>query len=139
MAKALVLSDEALAVPVQQPRAAQPSRTAAPLQAPTPVPKAAKPPKAPQVPLQIRIEASEATAIKRAALDADQTISEFMLACFHDRMRITMKPVVLHGGHIDYAAATAAGPATKRGASDGAKAGGTGQSHEPRSKPGPTC
>lgn len=38
------------------------------------------------VPLQIRIPASEAKAIKRAALDADQTLSEFMLACFHARM-----------------------------------------------------
>ena len=84
MAKALVLSDEALAAPVQQPRAA---RALAPLAAPTPAPKAAKPPKAPQVPLQIRIEASEAKAIKRAALEADQTISEFMLACFHARMK----------------------------------------------------
>lgn len=34
-------------------------------------------------PLQIRIPASEAKAIKRAALDADQTVSDYMLACFH--------------------------------------------------------
>lgn len=87
MAKALVLSDEALAAPVQQPRAAQPARPPAPLPAPTAAPKVAKPPKAPQVPLQIRIEAGEAKAIKRAALEADQTISEFMLACFHARMK----------------------------------------------------
>lgn len=79
MAKALVLSEEALAVPVQQPRAAQPAREAAP----TLAPKTVKPPKAPQVPLQIRIDAKEAKAIKRAALEADQTISEFMLSCFH--------------------------------------------------------
>ncbi len=87
MAKALVLSDEALGVPQQQPRAAQPARAPIPVQAPTPAPNAAKPPKAPQVPLQIRIEASQAKAIKRAALEADQTISEFMLACFHACMR----------------------------------------------------
>jgi len=87
MAKALVLSDEALAAPVQPPRAAQPARAPAPVVAPLPAPKAVKPPKAPQVPLQIRIEASEAKAIKRAALEADQTISEFMLACFHARMK----------------------------------------------------
>jgi uncharacterized protein (DUF1778 family) len=37
--------------------------------------------------LQIRIAADEAKAIKRAALDADQTISDFMLACFHARMK----------------------------------------------------
>ncbi len=41
----------------------------------------------PSVPLQIRIPASEAKAIKRAALEADQTISEFMLECFHAHMK----------------------------------------------------
>jgi hypothetical protein len=85
MAKALVLSDETLAAPVEQPRAAQPIKTEPPA-----APKAAKPqkvPKAPQVPLQIRIGANDAKAIKRAALEADQTISEFMLACFHASMK----------------------------------------------------
>jgi hypothetical protein len=82
MAKALVLSEDTLAAPVEQPRAAQPVKTA-----PSLTPKAAKPPKAPQVPLQIRIGADDAKAIKRAALEADQTISEFMLACFHASMK----------------------------------------------------
>ena len=84
MAKALVLSDETLAAPVEQPRAAQLFK------AEPPPPKAAKPakaPKAPQVPLQIRIGATDAKAIKRAALEADQTISDFMLACFHAYMK----------------------------------------------------
>jgi hypothetical protein len=36
-----------------------------------------------QVPLQIRIPASKAKAIKREALETDQTISDFMLACFN--------------------------------------------------------
>ena len=81
MAKALVLSDEALAAPVAQPRAAQ-----APAKVEPPI-KAAKLPKAPQVPLQIRISANDAKAIKRAALEADQTISDFMLACFHASMK----------------------------------------------------
>jgi hypothetical protein len=85
MAKALVLSEETLATPVEKPRAAQTARAPAPAAAPAPKP--AKPPKAPQVPLQIRIDATEAKAIKRAALEADQTISEFMLACFHARMK----------------------------------------------------
>jgi hypothetical protein len=31
--------------------------------------------------------AVDAKAIKRAALDADQTISDFMLACFHASMK----------------------------------------------------
>ena len=85
MAKALVLSEETLAAPVTQPRAAQTVRAPAPAAAPAP--KAAKPPKLPQVPMQIRIPAAEAKAIKRAALDADQTISDFMLACFHAHMK----------------------------------------------------
>lgn len=79
MAKALVLSDETLAEPVAQPRAARP--------VPVRAERQPKPPKAPQVPLQIRIGADEAKAIKRAALEADQTISEFMLACFHASMK----------------------------------------------------
>jgi hypothetical protein len=79
MAKALVLSEDTLAAPVAPPRAAQVVKAAAP--------KAAKPSKAPQVPLQIRIPAADAKAIKRAALDADQTISDFMLACFHASMK----------------------------------------------------
>jgi hypothetical protein len=82
MAKALVLSEDTLAAPVEQPRAAQLVKAA-----PSPAPKAAKPPKAPQVPLQIRIGAADAKAIKRAALEADQTISEFMLACFYASMK----------------------------------------------------
>jgi hypothetical protein len=81
MAKALVLSEETLAEPVVQPRAAQTAKVTAP------VPKAAKPPKAPQVPLQIRISRNDAKAIKRAALEADQTISDFMLSCFHASMK----------------------------------------------------
>jgi hypothetical protein len=38
-------------------------------------------------PLQIRIPPAELKAIKRAALEADQTISDFMLACFHAYMK----------------------------------------------------
>jgi hypothetical protein len=90
MAKALVLSEETLAAPVEQPRAAQPPRPVlaevAPVATPKPS-KAAKVPKSPQVPLQIRIGASDAKAIKRAALEADQTISDFLLACFHKSMK----------------------------------------------------
>jgi hypothetical protein len=81
MAKALVLSDETLAEPVAQPRAAQTTPVT-----PAP-PKAVKPPKEPLQPLQIRIPPKEAKAIKRAALEADQTISDFMLACYHAYMK----------------------------------------------------
>jgi hypothetical protein len=82
MAKALVLSDDALSAPLEQPRAAQTPKAPAP----TVAPKAAKAP-VQQVPLQIRIPANDAKAIKRAALESDQTISEFMLACFHAFMK----------------------------------------------------
>ena len=34
-------------------------------------------------PLQIRIPHSQVKAIKMAALEAEQTVSDFMLACFH--------------------------------------------------------
>ena len=44
-------------------------------------------PVAKPAPLQIRIPAPEVKAIKRAALEADQTISNFMLACFHAYMK----------------------------------------------------
>lgn len=44
-------------------------------------------PAAKPAPLQIRIPAAEVKAIKRAALEADQTISDFMLACFHAYMK----------------------------------------------------
>lgn len=89
MAKALVLSEDTLGAAVEPPRAAQVVK-AVPEPPPPAPPKAAKPPKAkkaPQVPLQIRISADDAKAIKRAALEADQTISDFMLACFHARMK----------------------------------------------------
>jgi hypothetical protein len=81
MAKALVLTDETLAEPVAQPRAAQTAKVTAS------APKAEKPPKVPLVPLQIRIPRNEAKGIKRAALEADQTLSEFMLACYHASMK----------------------------------------------------
>ena len=44
-------------------------------------------PKVEQVPLQVRIPKDQARAIKIAAAQADQTISEFMLACFHAYMK----------------------------------------------------
>ena len=38
-------------------------------------------------PLQIRIPHSQVKAIKIAALEAEQTVSDFMLACFHAYMK----------------------------------------------------
>ncbi len=39
-----------------------------------------------QVPLQVRLPRAEVKAIKVAAAEREQTISEFMLACFHAYM-----------------------------------------------------
>lgn len=41
----------------------------------------------PLSPLQVRIPKSEAKNIKRAALEADQTISDYVLACVHAYMK----------------------------------------------------
>jgi hypothetical protein len=37
--------------------------------------------------LQIRVPKAEARAIRVAAAEADQTISDFLLACFHGHMQ----------------------------------------------------
>jgi hypothetical protein len=67
------------------------------LSLPTPNPTAATPPRAPKVkiatpavktmPLQIRLPRQEVKAIKVAAAESEQTISDFMLACFHEYMQ----------------------------------------------------
>lgn len=78
MAKAMTLTPDALKAPQITPLAATPARSTS-----------AQPdaPKVDQVPLQVRIPRSEARAIKIAAAERDQTISEFMLACFHAHMQ----------------------------------------------------
>jgi hypothetical protein len=43
----------------------------------------AKPPKTDQIPLQLRLPREEVRAIKIAAAQCEQTLSAFMLACFH--------------------------------------------------------
>ncbi|MNW21732.1 hypothetical protein D3C71_2228100 [compost metagenome] len=48
-----------------------------------PAPKA----KADQVPLQVRLPRDEVRAIKIAAAEREQTISEFMRACVHAFMK----------------------------------------------------
>ena len=77
MAKVTALSPELMTVAETPPTGAASRATGrAPVAAP------AKP-----APLQIRIPPAEVKAIKRAALEADQTISDFMLACFHAYMK----------------------------------------------------
>jgi len=77
MAKVTALSPDLMTV------AAAPTPSPVPTR---PVGKVAVPMEKP-APLQIRIPAAEVKAIKRAALEADQTISDFMLACFHAYMK----------------------------------------------------
>jgi hypothetical protein len=84
MAKALVLDENTLSAPVPAPRAAQAPTAPAPV--PTPIP-APRPPKVETVPMQIRIPREAAKAIKRDALEEDQTISDFLLACYHARKK----------------------------------------------------
>jgi hypothetical protein len=106
MAKATPLTPDDLTPPPTPPTAATTPRTIVtrPVAPPSASPaapssaQAAEPPALPaaaeaaapkqiHVPLQLRLPASEAKNIKRAALEAEQTISEFMLACFHAHMQ----------------------------------------------------
>jgi hypothetical protein len=77
VAKATALGPEALTVRASTPPAATKPRTARPVSAVLS--------RAPvnDTPLQIRVPRAEAKAIKVAAAQAEQSISEFLLACFH--------------------------------------------------------
>lgn len=82
MAKPVPLTLDALSVPQITPQAATPARSPG-------LPEVAPPelPKTVQVPLQVRLPKEEVRAIKIAAAEREQTISEFMLACFHACMK----------------------------------------------------
>ena len=82
MAKAVILTPDALAAPQITPKAATPPRSFGQAKHPQ---KAEL--KVEQIPLQIRIPREEARAIKIAAAEREQTISDFMLACFHAYMK----------------------------------------------------
>ena len=49
--------------------------------------KPANAPKPDQLPLQVRLPRPEVRAIKIAAAEREQTVSDFMLACFHAYMK----------------------------------------------------
>ncbi len=83
MPKAEPLTPAALATPQITPKAATPARGARARSARV----VAEPEKVDHIPLQVRIPREDARAIKVAAVQADQTISEFMLSCFHAYMR----------------------------------------------------
>ena len=80
MAKRLDLSAELLNAPVPPPQAATVAvNTKSELET--------KVQKIQHVPLQIRIPKAEAKAIRSAAVDAEKSISDFMLECFHACMQ----------------------------------------------------
>lgn len=85
MAKAVPLTLDTLKVPQVTPQAATPARGAALASEPV-EPKPPKP-KVEHVPLQLRIPKEAARAIRVAAAERDQSISDFMLACFHASMK----------------------------------------------------
>ena len=92
MAKAVPLTIETLQVPQITPQAATAPRGAAPDATRLPREAPASTPKADHVPLQIRIPRHVARAIRVAAAERDQSISEFMLTCFHAHMKSDPDP-----------------------------------------------
>ena len=74
MPKAVALTPALVASPQPAPQAATTAR-ASMLREPERKPE--------QVPLQVRLPRDQVKAIKVAAAEREQTISEFMLACFH--------------------------------------------------------
>ncbi len=77
MAKATSLTPEVLNVSTSPPAAATTTRG----------PKAKAPSLPKTMPLQIRLPRPEVRAIKVAAAEAEQTVSNFMLTCFHAYMQ----------------------------------------------------
>jgi hypothetical protein len=77
MPKAVALTAALVDTPQATPYASTPARA----------PKAVPAPKEDQMPLQVRLPRREVRAIKVAAAEREQTVSEFMLACFHAYMK----------------------------------------------------
>jgi hypothetical protein len=78
MPKPVPLTESLVEAPPITPQAATPARSA------RQTPKA---PKAAPIPLQVRLPREEVRAIKIAAAEREQTVSDFMLACFHAYMK----------------------------------------------------
>ena len=87
MPKATELKEDIMTAATPVPKAGQSS-------ARTVEPKRNKPsPKAKVVPLQVRWPESDVKAAKIEAIKGDfATVSEFMLACFHEYMRTAKRP-----------------------------------------------
>ena len=77
MPKAVALTPSLVDAPQVVPQASTPARA----------PKATPSAKIDQMPLQIRLPRQEVRAIKIAAAEREQTVSDFMLACFHAAMK----------------------------------------------------
>ena len=77
MPKPVSLTPDLVDAPPITPQAATSARSAS---RPTKTPKAAP------VPLQVRLPRAEVRAIKIAAAEREQTVSDFMLSCFHAYM-----------------------------------------------------
>jgi hypothetical protein len=75
MPKPVSLTPDLVDAPQITPQAATPPRSAR-----------RKAPKAPPIPLQVRLPREDVRAIKIAAAEREQTVSDFMLACFHAYM-----------------------------------------------------
>jgi hypothetical protein len=78
MPKPVALTPDLVEAPQITPQAATRPRTAI---------RAAPKEKADQLPLQVRLPRAEIRAIKIAAAEREQTVSDFMLACFHAYMK----------------------------------------------------
>jgi hypothetical protein len=78
MPKPVPLTPAVMDAPQITPQAATSARTAR---------KEAPARKPPQMPLQVRLPRNEVKAIKVAAAEREQTVSDFMLACFHAYMK----------------------------------------------------
>lgn len=87
MAKALALTPDALNAPQITPKAATPARGANAPAATELSPSKTKKKTEQMFPLQIRIPKEDLKAIKMAATSREQTVSDFMLACFHAHMK----------------------------------------------------
>ena len=77
MPKPVALTPALVDAPQITPQASTPARA----------PKADPPSKAEVMPLQVRLPRQEVKAIKVAAAEREQTVSNFMLACFHAYMK----------------------------------------------------
>jgi hypothetical protein len=78
MPKPVALTPDLLNSPQITPQAATSARSAG---------RPQRPPKTELLPLQVRLPRAEVRAIKIAAAEREQTVSSFMLACFHAFMQ----------------------------------------------------